>query len=188
MLTAVEEGSSSTMSDSLAEDYLRWLAPQIREAEDAPDKEFWGLLKLMRDKEFFEVVKYDDNRIEDGFDIRREFLREVGVSPFDVRMGPCSFLEVLIGLSRRLAFAAAGTAPGWAWTLVSNLELHKMSDPLSAYKRRKANDILEACIFRTYQPDGQGGFFPLGWPSEDQRQVELWYQMSAYISELHPER
>jgi hypothetical protein len=48
-------------------------------------------------------------------------------------------------------------------------------------------DILDTCIWRTYQPDGQGGFFPLAWPEEDQTKVELWYQIAAYIDELHPE-
>jgi hypothetical protein len=29
-----------------------------------------------------------------------------------------------------------------------------------------------------------GGFFPLTHPNDDQRKVEIWYQMNAYLDEL----
>lgn len=185
----IEEGSHSTMSNSLSEDYLHWLAPQIREEQAAPGKDYWGLLTIMYEKEFVWVVPHDENRIGDGLDLRTEFFNQKNI-PMHRRdaLGPCSFLEVLIGLSRRLAFAAGGNAPHWAWELVTNLELQRMSDPLSPRKAQRVGDILEACIFRNYTPDGQGGFFPLAWPNEDQTEVELWYQMAAYIDELHPDR
>jgi hypothetical protein len=62
-----------------------------------------------------------------------------------------------------------------------------MADPLDRRKARKAEEILDAVIWRTYLPNGQGGFFPLIDFEEDQTQVELWYQMSAFIREMHPE-
>jgi hypothetical protein len=183
--TGVEEGCYSTMSDPLIEDYLRWLAPQIRETWE--DQTYWELMGVMFEKKFDEVVPHDRNRMVDGLGLRREFCQEryIPTTPLDV-LGECSFLEVLIGLSRRLSFAAGGKASDRAWQLITNLELNRMSDPLSRYKSRKANDILDRCIMRDYPPNGQGGFFPLAWADEDQRQVELWYQMAAYIDELHP--
>jgi hypothetical protein len=48
-------------------------------------------------------------------------------------------------------------------------------------------EILYALIWRTYDPDGVGGFFPLAWPKEDQTKIEIWYQMNAYAKEIHPE-
>lgn len=133
-------------------------------------------------------IDHDDNRIVDGLELRSEFAFDRNYPPtLRDELGPCSFLEVLIGLSRRLAFNAGGRAPGWAWQLLHNLELHRMTDPLDRRKARKAEDILQAVIERRYRPDGGGGFFPLISAEEDQTQVELWYQMSAYISEIHPE-
>lgn len=142
----------------------------------------------MFEKQFVWTVAYDDNRMADGLELRAEFAHEndLPVSIME-RLGPCSFLEVLIGLSKRLAFSAGGEAPGWAWQLLGNLELHRMTDPLRSAKERKAHELMDTCIWRTYRPDGQGGFFPLAWPDDDMTQVELWYQMSAYIAELHPE-
>jgi hypothetical protein len=176
------------MNRPQAEDYLRWLEPQIRDEQDDHSRSYWELLGLMFNKEFVWLVPNDDNRIVDGLDLRMEFCDEQDISSDALRdLGPCSFLEVLIGLSRRLAFAAGGRAPGWAWQLLSNLELHRMADPLDRRKARKAEEILDAVIWRTYLPNGQGGFFPLIDFEEDQTQVELWYQMSAFIREMHPE-
>jgi hypothetical protein len=127
------------MSSSLTEDYLRWLAPQIRDEQDGlshPEREFTGLISLMFDMEFYELVPMDRNRIEDGISLRIEFCNERDISTNSLDyLGPGRFLEVLIALSRRLAFNAGGSnAPGWAWILLSNLNLHRMTDPLSQRK------------------------------------------------------
>lgn len=175
-------------STSLAEDYLRWLEPQIRDKHGNPDETYWDLLKLMFEREFVPRVHNDENREADGRDLRAEFCYQRDL-PLDslTDLGSASFLEVLIGLSKRMSFAAGGHTRGWAWQFLVNLELHKMADPLSRRKAKQIEDILDTCIYRTYRPDGVGGFFPLAWPDEDQRKVELWYQMAAYIAELHPE-
>lgn len=176
------------MSNPLsAEDYLRWLAPQIGE-EDGVQEPYWGLLHIMFEKEFVWLVPNDDNRLADGLDLRAEFCFSQHIRADALKnQGPSTFLEVLIGLSRRLAFAAGGKAPGWAWVLLGNLELTAMNDPLSRRKKQQIDDILDVVIWRTYKPDGVGGFFPLAWPDEDQTKIELWYQMAAYIAEIHPE-
>lgn len=180
-------------SHLLSGDYLRWLASQIRGEEN---KTYDGLFEIMYEKEFVWLIPNDDNRKGDGLDLRVEFcyaqnIRMGRVGAFldkDNPDPPCSFLEVLVALSRRLEFAAGGSAPGWAWELITNLKLHRIMDPIGRAKARKANDILEKCIWRNYPSDGEGGFFPLSWPDEDQTQIELWYQMAAYINESYMER
>jgi hypothetical protein len=174
----------------LPEAYLEWLEPQLRDENDG--KSYSDLIILMFQTEFPWGtpwdVNNDDNRLADGMDLRAEFSREFNVGRTDLLgMGPVSFLEVLIGLSRRLEFAAGGSAPGWAWQLVCNLELHRMSNPLSEAKKQRVRDILETVIQRKYRPDGQGGFFPLAFPDEDQTRIEIWYQMHAFLEEAHPE-
>lgn len=152
------------------------------------EETYWDLISVMFEKEFIWMVPNDHNRLADGMDLRVEFCyaQHIRHDALD-DLGPVSFLEVLIALSRRLAFAAGGEPPGWAWILVVNLELDKLFDPLSNRKLRKLDDILERVIWRTYAPDGSGGFFPLAFPEEDQTQKEIWYQMAAYIDEMHPE-
>lgn len=166
---------------------MRWLEPQIRD-EGGRSDEYWDLLQLMQSKEFIWLVPNDDNRVQDGLDLRAEFCHDHHIRAGSLnQLGTCSFLEVLIGLSRRLAFEAGGRAAGWAWQLIQNLELHRMADPLSPRKANRANEIMDAVISRNYRYDGGGGFFPLIGPQEDQTQVELWYQMAAYVGEIHPE-
>jgi hypothetical protein len=185
--SAVARKGIQTTTNPLSEDYLRWLEPQIRD-DGNQGRSYWDLLRTMYEKEFKEFVPNDDNRIVDGLDLRVEFCHTQHIRLNSLKnLGPCTFLEVLIGLSRRLAFAAGGTPVGWAWQLVINLELHKMFDQLSHRKVNQVNDILNGVIDRTYQPDGYGGFFPLVHSDEDQTGVELWYQMAAYIDEMYPE-
>lgn len=178
-----------TMSNPHTEDYFRWLTSLIRNGQDFQGRTYWDLLSIMFEKVFVDSpVPHDDNRIVDGLDLREDFCYEKRLRPHSLRnLGPCSFLEVLIGLSRRVAFAAGGSAENWAWQLIVNLELDKMPDPITRNKVRKVNHILDTVIARTYAPDGSGGFFPLAWPDEDQTEKEIWYQMAAYIDEMHPE-
>jgi len=170
------------------EDYLAWLGTQLRDEEPNPNRGYWGLLRAMYEKEFTWTVSMDDNRIADGLELRVDFRRDQNIrDSLMPRLGPCSFLEVLIALSRRLAFAAGGNADGWAWQLVTNLELDRMWDPLTPPKQRKTEEIMDRVIQRTYLPSGVGGFFPLLHPEDDMTRLDLWFQMHAYISELHPE-
>jgi len=159
------------------ENYLKWL---IRQIEPDRDRDYTDLFGILHAKEFVWLIPNDDNRLEDGLDIRAEFFNGHGKHTHL----PCSVLEVILGLSRRLAFAAGGEEARWAWVLIENLELHRMSGRIGDIRAERIGDVLERLVWRTYQPDGIGGFFPLAWPPQDQRQVELWYQMHAYIEEL----
>jgi hypothetical protein len=168
-------------------DYIRWLEIQLRD-EDSGGRSYLDLANAMFAKEFAAIMPMDANRMVDGLDLRVEYAHLEHMNPNRMKfLGPCSFLEVLVGLSRRLAFNAGGQAPGWAWQLLCNLELDRMSDPLTTPRLQRAEAIMDNVIRRTYSPDGTGGFFPLNDPDDDMTRIELWYQMHAYISELHPE-
>lgn len=175
------------MAQTLHEAYLEYLGNQIAFERGS----FVDLLWLMQEKAFVWDVPNDDNRLADGLEIRKEWVNHVLVAlddeePLEGFDFPCSFLEVLIALSRRMEFMAGGNAEGWAWQFLINLDLHRMRDPLSRYKRRRADDIMDMVIFRSYGRDGAGGFFPLTHPHENQKKIELWYQMSAYLEEILP--
>lgn len=188
--------SRTSNSQALREDYLRWLEPQLKDGHgNNQDKTYWDLINLMFDTKFEYDLPMDENRVVDGKNLRTEFANFLGGSDRRrtqtadalLNLAPVSFLEVLIGLSRRMAFNAGGEAPGWAWHLVCNLELDRMWDPITRPKTRRAQEVMNAVIQRVYLPDGTGGFFPLAWPDDDQTRIELWYQMHNYIGELHPE-
>jgi hypothetical protein len=169
--------------DEVKQEYVAWLAPQISPNRN---RDFGDLLQIMFEKEFVFVVLGDDNRIQDGRDLRIEWFQAVGMPHYvdtDI-LGPVSVLEVLIGLSRRLAFMTSEPQEEWAWTLLKHLELHEMSGRLGPKRRDRISDCLDKLVWRQYDPDGSnGGFFPLAWPQHDQREIEIWSQLNAYLIE-----
>lgn len=174
------------MNEPLDELFFKWLYSQVSQTEvKDPSRTYWKLLKQLYTKEFVWLIPNDDNRMEDGKELRKEFIQTQGIKDVDqdwIEIG-CSVLELMVGLSRRLAFEAGGKAHFWFWALVENIGLDRYTDsrPL---RKKKVDDILDKIIWRTYEPNGHGGFFPLKYPEQDQREVELWYQLSAYVLEM----
>lgn len=174
------------MNQPLDELYLIWLYGQVAvpEVRD-PSGTYWRLLKQLYTKEFVWVVPHDENRIEDGKELRLEFIRDQELEDVDpewIELG-CSMLELMVGLSRRLSFEADGEPHYWFWHLMENVGLDRYADNRQRLPRRRIDDILDQIIWRTYEPDGTGGFFPLRETKQDQRRVELWHQLSAYVME-----
>lgn len=172
------------MKQSLDEAYYHWLCEQVAVVEHNPSRTHARMLRILYTKEFVWFVPNDDNRLADGRDLRYEFINQSryrNVKIDDIHDG-CSMLELLIGLARRLSFEAEGEPRGWFWQLIENLDLEKYNDN-TRLPERAIDDILDQVIFRTYHRSGQGGLFPLQRPHEDQREVELWYQLCAYILE-----
>lgn len=176
------------MSQLLDEQYLTWLYSRVGSVKvRTPSKTYWSLLKKLYTTEFVWFVPNDDNRVEDGRDLRHEFFELYDIDNEEEWMGlGCSFLELLIGLSRRLSFEAEGDPRDWFWVLIDNLRLTNFTD---AYFEKKAaeehvEELVDAVIWRTYDYDGDGGLFPLQHATRDQRDVELWYQLCAYVLEL----
>lgn len=178
---------------ALDDQYLTWLYSQVASVRaKSLARTYWNLLRQMYKTEFVWFVPNDDNRVEDGRDLRHEFIEEhdLDVDPDWLGLG-CSFLEMMIGISRRLAFEAEGeprNARHWFWHLIDNLDLRHMNDAhcqMNNHCDERIAEAIDNVIWRTYSPTGYGGLFPLKNPEEDQRDVELWYQLCAYVLELN---
>lgn len=148
---------------------------------------FWSLLHQLGVKEFRYFVHNDENREEDGRALRAEYFEQprVAAGGEDLWLdAPASVLEVLIALSRHVAFESYSTPQKWFWKLLENLDLKHYNDyHFNPDVERDVDDTLERLLERGYSSDGRGGLFPLRDPLHDQRRVELWYQMCAYILE-----
>lgn len=180
------------MNGPLDELFLEWLYSRVADAQETdPSKTHWLLFKQMYTKEFVWIVPNDDNRIMDGKDLRREFIhsRNVRHAPLEWMDIGCSVLEMLIALSRRISFEDLdeGEPCDWFWHLLRNLKIDGFTD--ETYLEDSANvnftveDQLNQLIFRTYHPSGRGGLFPQKHPCDDQREVDIWYQMGLYLDE-----
>ena len=179
------------MSEPLDELYLTWLYSQLGSVKlKNHSRTYWSLLRQLYTKEFVWLIPNDDNRVEDGNDLRYEFVDEQRIANVDRNwMGlGCSVLEMMVALSRALSFEAEGEPRVWFWHMIENLELSMMTD--AVYKSSpdlvaaEVDEKLNVLIWRTYAPDGSGGLFPLKHPNYNQRDVELWYQLNAYLLEL----
>ena len=172
----------------LDESYLEWLYSQVADPEvDNPTLTYWSLFRHLLKTQFVWSIPLDENRAEDGKELRHEFADTYLIRTADLNRDwlelDCSVLELMVGLSRKLAFEAEGGGPNyWFWKLLENLELTGYSDD-QRFPARRITEIIQRVLSRQYEPNGEGGFFPLNRPTQDQRQVELWYQLSAYVLE-----
>jgi len=178
------------MSKPLDELYLEWLYSQVGDVKiEDPSRTYWKVLKQLYTKEFVWIIPNDDNRIQDGKDLRYEFVDQSGLDDVDrnwVHLG-CSMLELLVGLSRRLAFEVDGEPRVCFWELMNNLGLRKYTDYRYSQREefvcRVVDTVLDRVIWRTFEPTGKGGIFPLKNATRDQRELEFWYQLCAYVLE-----
>lgn len=170
----------------LDELYLTWLYSQVGSVtERNPSRSYWKVLRQLYTKPFVWLIPNDDNRAEDGRTLRIDFLREEQIDSTDPEWMQleCSMLELLIGLSQRLAFQDDGEPLGWFWHLMENLGLEKYNDN-TLVPEKEIDKLLDEVIWRTYRRNGAGGLFPLKRARENQRDVELWDQMHAYLLEM----
>lgn len=169
----------------LEELYFEWLYRQVAEEYTSRARTHQSLLRQLHNTEFVWTVPNDDNRVEDGVQLRYEFVEDADlyVDQDWLEIG-CSMLEMLLGLSRRLSFEAEGEPRDWFWELLDNLKISGLTDSkYNFHAERMVENVLDKVIWRTYDRKGRGGLFPLSHPREDQRKVELWVQLNAYLLE-----
>jgi hypothetical protein len=167
---------------TLDDQYLTWLYSQVGEVKTRKSsKTYWNLLRKLFCTEFAWFVPNDDNRAEDGRELRLEWAASENIELPDnwLRLG-CSFLEMLIGLARRLDFQTEYSVVDWFWKLIENMELLGYNDR-SNFSETDVDDRTSTVIWRTYDHNGNGGLFPLRSASRDQREVEIWYQLCEYL-------
>jgi len=163
--------------------YLRWLRALV----DQPGPSYDILFDIAWIVHYTYYVPNDGQRALDGLNLRRRFESETSNRLPD--LGGCRILEFLIALAIRLNDTVYDhTNPNqeamWFWILINNLGLKDCDD---SYDFVVIHDYIQETFgrinTRTYDFDGTGGLFPLIDPDEDQRWVEIWYQMQAYLSE-----
>jgi hypothetical protein len=123
--------------------------------------------------------------------LRDEFLkgyrkRYDEIDRLDFVMPVATMFEVLVALAARADFMTDHGEHFWFDTFITNLKLKQFNDMgFLARDAAKVERKLRRFNDRRYFPDGDGGIFPLSDPAGDQRQIEIWYQMGAYMTEHH---
>ena len=145
------------------------------------------LIDQLHNSPFEAVLERDNNRINDGLDLRHRFLIENGING-DFFDHPAGILEVLIALAVRIDSEFLGNPMDphpdiMFWEMICNLGLDKFDD--KHYNSDEIYRILGIWINREYDFYGNGGVFPIPKTHknvQNQREIELWMQMTAYIN------
>ena len=135
------------------------------------------------------AIETDSNRVNDGLQLRVQFIERYGLKGSSDNRGPCTMLEFLIGLAKRMSFLTENEEHAktkhYFWRLIDNLRLGKLSDDV--YERLNGDFFVEEAVNRvlerTYDACGNGGLFPVKMSQIDQRNVEIWYQMQQWLLE-----
>lgn len=173
--------------------YFSWLCGFIY--QNRGERSWYILLRTLAETPFKALIANDMNRCTDGFALREEYIQDVP----DGKLGkfedaPCSVLEMMIALARRMDYELSepnvrDRTAVYFWRMVKNLGLYDYDDAYYGSildAGEKVRMILNIFLNREYGYSGEGGLFPLAAPDRDQRDVEIWYQMNAYLQENYP--
>lgn len=172
-------------------EYFEWLCGLVK-ADDV-DNSYMILMHYLHGRVFYSLVPNDENREKDGKKLRSIFVEQCPRGEVSQLDAPCSVLEMMIGLSFRCAdivftneLSKTDTQLRYFWKMIENLDFDKFKDDAVGdypFLGDYINNALDILLERKYRKDGRGGLFPLKKCKEDQRKVEIWYQMSKYILE-----
>ena len=180
--------------------YFQWLCDIVR--CDQNDKSYYNLLGMMYETPFEVKIDNDINRAVDGNEFKSAYILDIygteAPKDADLYFRPeqnCSILEMIMGISKRMAFELAEDQSEdfdfykYFWEIIENLGLKRYDDDQFGdnFVRCKIEirEILNKLNERKYKKSGEGGMFPLYRPQKNQKKVEIWYQMQAYINEKY---
>ena len=183
------------MIHDLDQDYFAWLYAHMDPLKSSSAQHsWWELIIQLHSIPYRWHIRNDDNRAADGLTLRDEFCDLVGSWEGTrwIHGKPCSVLEMLIALAKRVSFTTEDSPleadeRSWLHHFLENLALLKYNDEAYMYDaewtKSRVREKVRVFLDRDYEPNGRGGLFPLLHPKTDQRMVEVWYQLAAYLIE-----
>lgn len=176
------------MNNRLINEYFEWLCNFTKSKKHTKRRK---LLMLLHDIEFVYILPMDENRYDDGIDLRYRFACEIGGNRreiLDILDKPCSVLEMMIALAVKCEETimddpdVGNRTSQWFWLMIRNLGLEFMND--SIFNRDMAKEKIFIFLDRKYKRNGEGGLFVVNNPRRDMRKVEIWYQMCWYLGSM----
>lgn len=170
---------------NLSDMYLNWL---IGIVSDDVHTNYSYLCGYLLSREFYWSVKMDENRAEDGLNLRSIFADQTGIHvDFD---GPCTVLEMMIALSVRgaediLWDGENNWTPFIFWSMIENLKLLEYTDDVlcDGYSNPELDRKIDDFLNRNYEKNGDGSLFKLSHFPKSAKNLEIWYQMQEWICE-----
>lgn len=174
----------------LREEYFEWLCDKV--INDNSNVKYSKLMSCLFDSVFTPIMSMDDNRADDGKQLRYRFGKENDIPSSIILTGlddeECSILEMIIALSIRceetiMTDEEYGDRTGeWFWNMIVSLGLGTMND--LRFDEKYVNVVLDRFVNRQYKRNGEGGLFTIDGIKKDMRKFEIWYQMCWYLDSL----
>ena len=173
--------------------YTGWLMDQCQ-LESYGAEGYVDMCTVLQRMYFVSLIEFDENRVEEGKELREEWAETQGGDIHDLGMIPytCTALEMILVMARRMCFEMSDSqyeagVGKWVMELLENAGLATYRNDIYEtdpdYCCRKIKAIMNDIIYRRYLPDGQGSFFPMNESHGDARQMELLVQMNNYLAE-----
>lgn len=168
--------------------YFKWLCDFIYTPRRSQYK---ILLKYLHGVEFTYFIPLDENRAEDGLDLRHRFCEEqCQGSDYLLRLmvdEPCSLLEMMVALSIRcedhimVNQELGDRTDYWFWGMIDTSGLFNLPDV--SFNSAEADVIINRILNREYGTCGEGGLFYLKKCNHNVREMEIWDQLGWYLDE-----
>lgn len=180
-----------SIKSDVQRDYFKWLCDDI----SAP-KNYSILIEKLSKKDFVWVIDRDENRAKDGTVLRYKFAIDKGFTDVESEWvkeclsGPCSVLEMMVALARRIEGYVMydptldDRTSKWFMEMIDNLGLTPYDD--KHYEESTVDYILNRFMSRNYKENGDGNLFKNVGSSELKsgqsfRNMEIWMQMNQYF-------
>jgi len=155
-----------------------WAIPNGEKRED-----YRKLMLALYDFDFYWSVSHDENRAEDGIQLREIFENETG--EYCDKVGECSLLEMFLALAVRCNdnFMYDPDDPKradrWFWMMIENLDLDIYTD--DSFNYSEVSDICEHFCSRNYSKTGHYCAFYYPENIRKLAGMELFYQLGHYL-------
>ena len=161
--------------------YFKWMVDKV--CDRVQKRLYSKLLKHLNEITF--VVKHplDENREDDGYELRYRFGYETGANQHDIANyiddHPCTVLEMMVAMVLRMddMIYDDGSCKLYFWDMIEAIGLGYMTDEM--YNAQSVNKIVDRFMYRQTNK----GIFDIDDRGRDLRDVEFWCQAMWYLSE-----
>lgn len=182
-----------TYKDRITNEYFNWMYDLMCKDRYPNQISYRKLFAYLHNTEFRYLISRDENRAEDGIDLRYRFASfNDNRNSYDRIVkcldGPCSVLEMMIALAIRCEEtimddpSLGDRTSQWFWGMIVNLGLGSMTD--DRYDKWKVESVINKLLDRQYDSDGKGGLFRIKNCNRDMRTAEIWYQLCWYLDNI----
>lgn len=185
----------SMLTSATSSTYIQWIVLDKLGLSDKEWKKYNFLINSLAKIEFIWVHPRDENRYNDGLELRSQFSDETGrfLDSSSGLSSKCTMLEMMAALSIKVEnrlmrnLDIGDRTSVWFISMIDNLGLSKCTNTGWKYEYEDyIRGVCDRVIKRDYKSDGSGGLFPLKNHSLNWKNEEIWTQCMAWIRENYP--